>query len=84
MEPQVKPISIPKEYEILLSSNSLLLSHRDEILIKVGDHRPKSVADYDDGMVWYSSIYIVLLNSRGPTEALLVRLASRKETSFKK
>src|SRR6218665_1521030 len=34
------------------------------------------------GMVWYSSIYIAPLNSRGPTEALLVRLAPRKETSF--
>jgi len=28
-------------------------------------------------MVWYSSIYIAPLNSRGPTEALLVRLAPR-------
>jgi len=36
------------------------------------------------GMVWYSSIYIEPLNSRGPTEALLVRLAPRKGTSFKK
>src|SRR6218665_3314323 len=27
-----------------------------------------------NGMVWYSSIYIAPLNSRGPTEALLVRL----------
>jgi len=35
-------------------------------------------------MVWYSSIYIAPLNSRGQTEALLVRLAPRKETSFKK
>jgi len=34
--------------------------------------------------VLYSSIYISPLNSRGPTEALLVRLAPRKETSFKK
>jgi len=31
-------------------------------------------------MVWYSSIYIAPFNSRGPTEALLVRLAPRKET----
>jgi len=31
-------------------------------------------------MVWYSSIYIAPLNSHGPTEALLVRLAPRKET----
>ena len=36
------------------------------------------------GMVWYSSIYLAPLNSRGPTEALLVRLAPRKETSFEK
>jgi len=28
-----------------------------------------------NGMVWYSSIYIAPLNNRGPTEALLVRLA---------
>jgi len=35
------------------------------------------------GMVWYSSIYIAPLNSCGPTEALLVRLAPRKEASFK-
>src|SRR6218665_2351645 len=34
--------------------------------------------------VLYSSIYIAPLNSHGPTEALLVRLAPRKETSFKK
>jgi len=32
----------------------------------------------------YSSIYIAPLKSRGPTEVPLVRLASRKETSFKK
>ena len=38
----------------------------------------------EDGMVWYSSIYIAPLNSREPTEALLVRLAPRKETSFDK
>jgi len=30
----------------------------------------------------YSSIYIVPLNSREPTEVLLVRLAPRRETSF--
>ena len=36
------------------------------------------------GMVWYSSIYIAPRNSRGPMEALLVRLAPIKETSFKK
>ena len=35
-------------------------------------------------IVLYSSIYIAPLNSRGPTEALLVRLAPRKETGFKK
>src|SRR6218665_1041113 len=35
-------------------------------------------------MVWYSRIYLAPLNSRRPTEALLVRLAPRKETSFKK
>src|SRR6218665_1564173 len=40
-------------------------------------------------IVWYcivlhSSIYIVPLSSRGPTEALLVRLAIRNETSFNK
>src|SRR6218665_324962 len=33
-------------------------------------------------IVLYSSIYIAPLNSRVPTEALLVRLAPRKETSF--
>jgi len=32
----------------------------------------------------YSSIYIAPLNSHRQTEALLVRLAPRKETSFKK
>ena len=32
----------------------------------------------------YSSIFIVPLNSRGPTEVLLVRLAPRKGTSFKR
>jgi len=36
------------------------------------------------GIVWYSSIYIAPLNSCGPTEALLVRLAPRKETRSKK
>jgi len=35
-------------------------------------------------IVLYSSIYIVPLNSHGQTEALLVLLAPRKETSFKK
>jgi len=34
-------------------------------------------------IVSYSSICIAPLNGRGPTEAPLVRLASRKETSFK-
>jgi len=37
-----------------------------------------------NGMLWYSSIYIAPLNNRGLTDALLVRLAPRKETSFKK
>jgi len=31
-----------------------------------------------NGLVWYSIIYIAPLNSRGPTEALLVRLAPQK------
>jgi len=31
-------------------------------------------------IVLHSSIYIAPLNSRGPTEAVLVRLAPRKET----
>jgi len=35
-------------------------------------------------MVWYASIYIAPLNSREPTQALLVRLVSRKQASFKK
>ena len=35
-------------------------------------------------IVFYSSIYIAPLNSHRQTEALLVRLAPRKETSFKK
>jgi len=35
-------------------------------------------------VVLYSSIYILPLNSHGQTEALLVRLAPRKETSLKK
>ena len=35
-------------------------------------------------IVLYSSIYIAHLNSHRQTEALLVRLAPRKETSFKK
>src|SRR6218665_3522823 len=35
-------------------------------------------------IVLYSSIYIAPLNSQGSTEALLVLLAPRKETSFKK
>jgi len=35
-------------------------------------------------VLYCSSIYIASLNSREPTEALLVRLAPRKETSFKK
>ena len=35
-------------------------------------------------IVLYSSIYIAPLNSHRQTEALLVRLAPRKETSFKK
>jgi len=35
-------------------------------------------------VVLYSNIYIAPLNSRGPTEALLVRLAPRKETGFQK
>ena len=35
-------------------------------------------------IVLYSSIYIAPLNSRGPSEALFVRLAPGKETSFKK
>jgi len=30
-------------------------------------------------MVWYSSIYIAPLNSRGPTEALLVSISSKKK-----
>jgi len=34
-------------------------------------------------IVLYSSIYIVPLNSRGPTEVLFVRLTPRKERSFK-
>ena len=34
-------------------------------------------------IVWYSSIYIAPLNSHGQTEALLVRLAPRKETSLR-
>src|SRR6218665_66699 len=36
------------------------------------------------GIVLYSIIYIAPLNSHRQTEALLVRLAPRKETSFKK
>lgn len=41
MEPPVKLKTIPKEYEILLNSNSLLLTHRaDDIQIKVSDLRP--------------------------------------------
>jgi len=36
------------------------------------------------GMVWYLRIYITPLNSRGPTEALLLRIALRNGTSFKK
>jgi len=35
-------------------------------------------------IVLYLSIYIAPLNSHGQTEALLVHLAPRKETSFKK
>src|SRR6218665_1255293 len=35
-------------------------------------------------IVLYLSIYIVPLNSHGQTEALLVQLVLRKETSFKK
>src|SRR6218665_869363 len=35
-------------------------------------------------IVLYSSIYIAPLSSHRQTEALLVRLAPRKETSFKK
>ena len=35
-------------------------------------------------IVLYSSIYIAPLNSQRQTEALVVRLAPRKETSFKK
>src|SRR6218665_1830259 len=35
-------------------------------------------------IVLYSSIYITPLNSHRQTEALLVRIAPRKETSFKK
>src|SRR6218665_2727197 len=35
-------------------------------------------------IVLYLSIYIAPLNSHGQTEALLVQLAPRKETSFKK
>jgi len=35
-------------------------------------------------IVLYSSIYIAPHNSHGQTEAFLVRLAPRKETSFKK
>ena len=35
-------------------------------------------------IVLYLSIYIAPLNSHGQTEALLVGLASRTETSFKK
>ena len=35
-------------------------------------------------IVLYSNIYIAPLNSHGQAEALLVRLAPRKETSFKK
>src|SRR6218665_460417 len=35
-------------------------------------------------IVLYSSINIAPINSHGQTEALLVRLAPRKETSFKK
>ena len=38
----------------------------------------------DDCIVLYSSIYIAPRNSHGPTEALLVRLVPRKETSFQK
>src|SRR6218665_1863425 len=34
-------------------------------------------------VVLYSSIYIVFLNSHGQTQTLLVRIAPRKETSFK-
>ena len=40
--------------------------------------------DDDDCIVLYSNIYIAPLNSHRQTEALLVRLAPRKETSFKK
>jgi len=36
------------------------------------------------GIVLYLSIYIAPLNSHGQTEALLVQLAPRKETSFRK
>jgi len=35
-------------------------------------------------IVLYSSIYIAPLNSHGQTKVLLVRLAPRKKTSFKK
>ena len=48
----------------------------------------QKVMDYQKmlslGIVLYSSIYIAPLNSHGQKEALLVRLAPRKETSFKK
>ena len=40
--------------------------------------------DLCKGMVWYSSMYIAPLNGRGPTKALLFRLAPRKETSSEK
>src|SRR6218665_141336 len=44
----------------------------------------QTISFFRHGRVWYSSIYIAPLNTRGPTEALVVRLAPRKETSFKK
>ena len=72
-------------YLVLSPSSALLhIGRRSPSipLCPLQDRLPHSTSLYC--IVLYLSIYIAPLNSHGQTEALLVELAPRKETSFKK
>ena len=76
-------ISITMNYIVLYLSFSIYLSICQSVRPIPLTHARQSVRP-SVRIVLYSSIYIAPLNSHRQTEALLVRLAPRKETSFKK
>ena len=71
-----------------LASTSVHVHNHSIINLSVRSHSIRSgwekVRNRKTRIVLYLSIYIAPLNSHGQTEALLVRWAPRKETSFKK